>query len=111
MKRFLSYSLPHRNIMKNLYLQELKAYKPLKVSTKVDLPETFTTPKAPAVPVLEKLVLESKGEKAVETESWPALVDPIDDPENYNGIFELLKIKMNGILRPLQTMDLGFLKE
>ena len=53
---------------------------------KSGLPETFSLPKAPAAPAVEGLELATEAEVVLEEAVWPALVDPIDDPANYNGI-------------------------
>lgn len=76
-----------QDIIQSLYLAELRAYKPLKTTAKVDLPETFALPTPPAPPAFDKTAITAKAEEALaKASAWPALVDPIDDPENYNGI-------------------------
>jgi hypothetical protein len=104
MKRFLSSTALKRNIIQELYLSELRAYKPSKVSTKVDLPETFQVPKAPEIPKLEKSVIVESKEKIVAQE-WPALVDPIDDPENYNDEWNITSDKDDGAWFPKRVKE------
>ena len=58
---------------------------------KSGLAETFTPPKTPAVPAVEGLELSTQQETILEEAVWPSLVDPIDDPANYNGILDSLR--------------------
>jgi hypothetical protein len=64
-------------------LQEIKQYKP-SVQEKIDLPTTFKAPAAPAKPEFD-LTAEQVTEAELAEEEWPALEDPIDNPELYNG--------------------------
>jgi hypothetical protein len=47
------------------------------------LPTSFTAPAAPAKPELEVQVVAA-AEAELKDVEWPALVDPIDNPELYN---------------------------
>ncbi|KAJ3052643.1 hypothetical protein HK097_005920 [Rhizophlyctis rosea] len=78
---------PSADVLTDLYLQELRTYKPAKdaAADKVDLPMTFNPPTPPAKPELEQALAQAEG-GAVEAqaeEDWPPLYDPIDDPANY----------------------------
>jgi hypothetical protein len=87
-RRFLfSRAIARADIIGSLYLSEIKAYKPTTTADKSGLATTFSVPKPPAVPGLEGVgaVLKASEESALEEDAWPALVDPIDDPANYNG--------------------------
>ena len=78
---------PKADILQSLYLSQLKAYKPSKATAKTELPETFALPAAPPVPAFDKTeAVTAASSGKVEEEAWPALYDPIDDPNNYNGI-------------------------
>jgi hypothetical protein len=104
MKRFLSSTPLKRNIIQELYLTELRAYKPAKVVAKVDLPETFQVPKAPEIPQLVKSVAVESKEK-MEAQEWSAFVDPIDDPENYNDEWNITQEKDDGAWFPKRVKE------
>jgi hypothetical protein len=84
------------DIITDLYLSEIKAYKPsAQVSKidayfsqeKIDLPTSFAAPKAPAQPEIAAAPVAAAADAALSEEEWPALVDTIDDPHLYNGMF------------------------
>ncbi len=64
-------------------MTEIKQYTPAVVE-KIDLPTSFVAPPAPKKPELEVAQAQAV-EGALAEEEWPALVDPIDNPELYNG--------------------------
>jgi hypothetical protein len=69
-------------------LTEIKQYKPSTLE-KIDLPTHFVIPNPPKKPELEvaqSVVVET----SLQEEEWPRLVDPIDNPELYNGILYLI---------------------
>ena len=55
------------------------------------MPTTFTAPAAPAPPTFDTGI-EAAAEKAEvedKSDAWPALVDPIDNPDLYNRLFRI----------------------
>jgi hypothetical protein len=78
------------DILQSLYLSTLKSYKAPKALAKAELPETFTLPSPPPVPAFDKTEVAASASGKLEEEAWPALYDPIDDPNNYNGVLLLL---------------------
>ena len=85
---FSASALGRADLIQSLYVQHLKAYKPLpKASIKTELPETFTLPKAPAAPVFDKTELTFESSALAKDADWPPLENPIDHPDNFNGAF------------------------
>ncbi|KAJ3370741.1 hypothetical protein HDU91_005907 [Kappamyces sp. JEL0680] len=91
-RSFSASPLAKADIITDLYVSEIKAYKPsAQVSEgrsrqeKIDLPTTFSAPKAPAKPEIEAAPVAAAAEAALTEEAWPALADSIDDPTLYNG--------------------------
>ncbi|KAJ3282037.1 hypothetical protein HK104_011129 [Borealophlyctis nickersoniae] len=81
------------DIVQDLYIKELRQYKPTKdvATEKVDLPTTFTPPPPPPKPEIEAAdaQVQATEEDALEEEEWPPLYDPIDDPANYPSNWHL----------------------
>lgn len=94
------------DILQSLYLSQLKAYKPSKAAAKTDLPETFALPAAPPVPAFDKTEAVTASSGKVEEEAWPALYDPIDDPNNYNGMPLCLEYSTRNYIKFLQRENL-----
>ena len=90
-KRLFSFSSRHyqQDLVQNLYLQEIRQYKPAKSSAKVDLPETFTFPTPPPVPVIEVQTSSTSAAGKAEvtaSDEFAPLVDPIENSEHYCGL-------------------------
>lgn len=89
-KRLLhSSTIARADIVRDLYLIELKKYSP-QISTSTDLKDTFSFPHPPQKPTLEKPTLATaspSADSAIDSE-WPKLSNPIDDPKNYSDEFE-----------------------
>ncbi|KAI8810469.1 hypothetical protein BJ742DRAFT_800405 [Cladochytrium replicatum] len=85
-------SIVKADLIQELYLNEIRAYKPKPITEKVELPSKFSPPTPPAKPELEGAVVEASAtsavEESIEEEQWPALYNPIDDPANYNTDFD-----------------------
>ena len=48
------------------------------------------------MPVLEKVSLAVSEQAEIQADKWPVLIDPTDNPENFNGIFyNLIKDEWN----------------
>ncbi|KAL2918003.1 hypothetical protein HK105_202417 [Polyrhizophydium stewartii] len=85
-RAFSSTAAAKADAVTELYLAQLRAYKPVVSTEKVDLPTSFSTPKAPAKPEVEGkdvAVAAVAADEALEEEEWPALYNAIDDPANY----------------------------
>jgi hypothetical protein len=75
------------DLIQSLYVQQLKAYKPLpKSAVKAEIPETFSLPKAPAAPAFDKTELKFESSALAKDTEWPPLENHIDNPENFNGM-------------------------
>ncbi|KAJ3301554.1 hypothetical protein HDV03_000666 [Kappamyces sp. JEL0829] len=98
------------DIITDLYVSEIKAYKPSAQvregrsrQEKIDLPTTFSAPKAPAKPEIEAAPVAAAAEAALTEEAWPALADSIDDPTLYNDEYDIdtaNEENLNGKLLP-----------
>ena len=86
-RAFSGTSRGQADIIQSLYVQQLKAYKPSKTVVKAEIPETFPLPKPPAPPAFDKTELKFEASALAKDTDWPALENPIDNPENYNGKF------------------------
>lgn len=73
-----------------LYVNELRGYKASGVVESPGLQESFKMPVPPQQPAVEGLDFKEPDAKMLEEAQWPALKDPIDDPENYNGFIMCL---------------------
>jgi hypothetical protein len=104
-KRTYSSAKP-QDFLQQLYLSEIRSYKPLKTTTKVDLPESFSLPTAPAAPAFDtKPITTASADAPVKDDVWPALVDPIDDPENYNDEWHFSTDKDDGSWYPKRAKE------
>ncbi|KAI8910230.1 hypothetical protein EDD86DRAFT_275326 [Gorgonomyces haynaldii] len=99
-RMFSKTSLLRADTITGLYLQELKQYKPAKSAEPSGLPETFALPKPPAKPEVDGQDVVFKAEEQLEEAAWPKLVDPIDDPANYNDVWDFRTDKDSGSLFP-----------
>ncbi|KAJ3254860.1 putative cell survival pathways protein [Boothiomyces macroporosus] len=102
----LTCDIRQADIITDTYLAELRAYKPEKLAP-IDLPSTFTPPAAPTKPELE-LAVAQKEEGELKEEEWPALVDPIDDPENYNDEYDFRDDEDHGKLFPAPLKEIHY---
>ncbi|KAI8615960.1 hypothetical protein BC830DRAFT_243284 [Chytriomyces sp. MP71] len=90
--RGFSASVARRDIIKNLYLNEIRNYKAPKnaAADTTSLVSAFAQPKAPAAPELELEVISYGEDAAVAEAEWPALKSPIDDHHNYNDEWDFI---------------------
>ncbi|KAJ3285846.1 hypothetical protein HDU76_008079 [Blyttiomyces sp. JEL0837] len=100
-----------RDIIQDLYLKNLREYKPPKDTgaEKVDLVEKFTIPPAPPAPEIESGLEAAVGEDvALEEAAWPALVNPIDQHGNYNDEWEFRCNPDDGSLLPRRLKEIDY---
>jgi hypothetical protein len=72
--------LKNADFIQDLYLNELRAYKPSKAASaeKADLVDKFILPTPPQAPALETVsAAEVDDSAAMQEEAWPALYNPI----------------------------------
>ncbi|KAI8848726.1 hypothetical protein BC829DRAFT_393312 [Chytridium lagenaria] len=75
--------------------------RPVDAAAKVDLVDKFAFPAPPPVPEVEALVSETAVvEDAIEEEEWPAVYNPIDDPNNYPDEWEYRTEADKGTILP-----------
>ncbi|KAJ3134114.1 hypothetical protein HK101_004387 [Irineochytrium annulatum] len=104
--RMFSIQQPLRaDIIQDLYLKELRAYKPAPAAAneKVDLVDKFSTPTPPPKPEIDVSAAAEGGveqPESLEEESWPPLYNAIDDPHNYPDMWELRTEVDDGGLLP-----------
>ncbi|KAJ8322684.1 ATP synthase F0 subcomplex subunit H atp14 [Batrachochytrium dendrobatidis] len=83
-RSFATTSIAKADSVTDLYLNYIRSYKPTAIPDRTDLPQTFSTPKAPAKPEFgTESMVAAAGEESQEEEKWHALKSPIDDPANY----------------------------
>ncbi|TPX31398.1 hypothetical protein SmJEL517_g05246 [Synchytrium microbalum] len=102
-RAFASHAILNKDIVTELYLKEIRAYKapPEDKSAAAGLPETVSMPTPPAKPEFELAQVQAAGNEAgLEEEAWPALVDPIDDPHNYPDAWDYTCDKVDNLLMP-----------
>ncbi|KAJ3044221.1 hypothetical protein HDV00_002899 [Rhizophlyctis rosea] len=104
---FAQTPLAKADVIENLYLNELRSFKPTAGADKVDLPQTFAPPTPPPKPELEQAVAQAADatDAVAETEAadWPPLYDPIDDPENYPDEWNMETADDRGEWYPIRT--------
>ncbi len=86
-RRFSTAQVARADILKDLYLAELRKYSP-SAAPATDLKESFSLPTAPQKPALEKPSVATKSAEAIANTEWPTLVNPIDDPKNFSDEFD-----------------------
>ncbi|KAJ3210130.1 hypothetical protein HDU67_005631 [Dinochytrium kinnereticum] len=102
-RTFMAVSPLRKDLIQDLYLSEIRAYKPAATdaAVKVDLVDKFSLPTPPAKPEIEASVSETAVvEDAIEEEEWPPVYNPIDDPNNYNDEWEFRTEADTGKLLP-----------
>ncbi|KAI9033311.1 hypothetical protein DFJ74DRAFT_179359 [Hyaloraphidium curvatum] len=76
------------DVIQKLYLDALRSYTPAAETEKPDLPDKVSKPAVPAAPALELSPaepIEEGGEIVlVRAEDFPAYVDPIENPEDWD---------------------------
>ena len=83
-KRFNTTKSKPADLLSEMYLSEIRAFKPAKIS--LDLPTTFSAPKAEQPPV--ESFSFAPPEAAEEANEWPVLPSMLDDKSYYYRIFD-----------------------
>ncbi|KAJ3230815.1 hypothetical protein HDU81_004243 [Chytriomyces hyalinus] len=102
--RAFSVAVPaRRDIIKDLYLNEIRNYKaPANVAADTSsLVSAFAQPVAPAAPALEADSITYAEDAAAAEAEWPALVDPIEDHHFINDEWDFIcRADDGGVLFP-----------
>lgn len=98
---------PNTDLVSDLYVAELKLYKPAPLVEKSGLQETFSLPQPPAKPAVETLG-SVKAMEALAEAAWPELLDPIDDTKNYNNEWDFRTDIDDGSLFPKRLVPIDY---
>ncbi|TPX44409.1 hypothetical protein SeLEV6574_g04520 [Synchytrium endobioticum] len=102
-KAFASHASSRKDILTDLYLREIRAYKPPAEdrAAAASLPESVPIPAPPPKPEFELVEAQAVDDTvALEEAEWPPLVDPIDDPHNYPDAWDYTTDKIDNKLMP-----------